>query len=134
MANRLFSRIALTNTFVINNVIKSNSYAGILIGLQGKEYNKTGNSSFIWTFFFIIYLEQTRQLYAIATLGLDGFINQQEMVQKQMENISEKFKVKMDEYCQDNNKNMIFSEDLKNMVHLATTSKDVDVVVKMIKK
>lgn len=51
-----------------------------------------------------------------------------------MANISEKFKEKIHEYCEDINKNMIFSEDLKNMIHLATTDEDVEVVVKMIKK
>lgn len=81
-----------------------------------------------------MYSEQTRQLYAKSTLGIDGFVRQQETIHRQMENISIKFKEKMDEYCLDVNKNMIFSEDLKNMVHLATTSKDLETVVRMIKK
>lgn len=67
-------------------------------------------------------------------MGIEGFIKQKEFVQNQMANISEKFKEKIEEYCKDINKNVIFSEDLKNMIHLATTSKDIELIVKMIKK
>lgn len=50
-----------------------------------------------------------------------------------MDNISEKFKEKMYEYV-GGEKNMVFTEDLKNMIHLATTDNDINLVVSMIKK
>lgn len=51
-----------------------------------------------------------------------------------MTNISEKFKEKMSEYVVEDNKNMIFTEDLKNMIHITDSDKDVDLVIKMLKK
>lgn len=78
--------------------------------------------------------EHTRQLYAKSTLGIEGFVKQQEQVQRQMQNISLKFKEKMGEYCQDDTKNMIFTEDLKNMMHLATTKEDIEITIKMVYK
>ncbi|CAH1965295.1 unnamed protein product [Acanthoscelides obtectus] len=64
---------------------------------------------------------------------MDGFEQQRFMVLKQMENIADKFKHKMTEYSNDE-KNMIFTEDLKNTIHLSSTDEDVELVVKMMKK
>ncbi|KAG5897775.1 hypothetical protein JTB14_019993 [Gonioctena quinquepunctata] len=74
----------------------------------------------------------SRNLYSKATLGLDGFLSQCQTTRSQMENIADKFKEKMTEYSGDTN-HMVFTEDLKNMVHLGD-EKDLDLVVKMIKK
>lgn len=75
-----------------------------------------------------------RHLYAKTTLGIDGFNFQREKTQRQMENIQDRFKQKMIEYSQEDAKNMIFTEDLKNMIHLSENEEDVELVVKMIKK
>lgn len=50
--------------------------------------------------------------------------------------MSEKFRTKMSEYVRDEtSKTMIFTEDLKNMIHLIEDSNDdVELVVKMMKK
>lgn len=74
-------------------------------------------------------------MYARATLGLDTFVQQKKQVLNQMANITEKFKEKMQTYTDDeHSKNMIFTEDLKNMIHIAESDEDLNLVVKMINK
>lgn len=76
-----------------------------------------------------------RFLYAEKTLGLDGFKQTSEKIQQQFHNMSEKFRIKMSEYVSDNDKkSMIFTEDLKNMIHLAKSDDDVTLVTKMMIK
>ncbi|KAJ8967696.1 hypothetical protein NQ317_011487 [Molorchus minor] len=75
-----------------------------------------------------------RSLYSKATLGLDGFVSNKEKTQKQLENISDKFRIKMAEYANEDSKNMIFTEDLKNMIHIADSDDDINLVVKMMKR
>lgn len=50
--------------------------------------------------------------------------------------MSEKFRTKMSEYVTDNDKKyMIFTEDLKNMIHLAEdNNNDVPLIINMMKK
>lgn len=81
-----------------------------------------------------IYSQKIRCLYNKTTLGLDGFEEQKLRIRNQMSNIADKFKEKMSEYVQDESKNMIFTEDLKNMIHISETDNDVELVVKMIKR
>ncbi|XP_014662899.1 PREDICTED: uncharacterized protein LOC106805710 [Priapulus caudatus] len=52
----------------------------------------------------------------------------------QMEGAQEKFCERMDHYLAQPEKNMIFTEDLKSMIHLAETDKDVDLVMRMMKQ
>lgn len=40
----------------------------------------------------------------------------------------------MRENTADDSKNMVFTEDLKNMVHLAESDEDVELVIKMMTK
>jgi pentatricopeptide repeat domain-containing protein 2 len=48
-------------------------------------------------------------------------------------NLADKFRAKMLEFSGPSSTNMIFTEDLKNMIHLAeATSDDLDLVYKMI--
>lgn len=75
---------------------------------------------------------QVRLLYAPATIGIDGYLQARKNVKEQFVNFSEKFKTKMNDFVSDS-KNMIFTEDLKNMVHLAEPS-DLQLVLNMIKK
>jgi pentatricopeptide repeat domain-containing protein 2 len=50
----------------------------------------------------------------------------------QFVNLADKFRTKMLEFSDPNSSNMIFTEDLKNMVHLAdATSDDLNLVHKM---
>lgn len=75
-----------------------------------------------------------RHLYSKAALGLDNFTQHREQVKLQMHSIGDKFKEKMAEYVSDETKNMVFTEDLKNMVHLAESDKDIELAVEMLKK
>ncbi|VEN60254.1 unnamed protein product [Callosobruchus maculatus] len=77
--------------------------------------------------------QKIRCLYSKATLGLDGFVQTRQVILNQMSNISEKFKHKMTEYSNEET-NMIFTEDLKNMIHLSSNDEDIQLVIKMIKK
>ncbi|XP_044265065.1 pentatricopeptide repeat-containing protein 2, mitochondrial-like [Tribolium madens] len=76
----------------------------------------------------------TRFIYAKATLGLDGFAEQSKQIHQQMDNIAEKFREKMTVYSSQDSQNMIFTEDLKNMIYLAENDDDIDLVIKMAKK
>lgn len=40
----------------------------------------------------------------------------------------------MKEFTQEGASSMIFTEDLKNMIHIAESEEDLDLVVKMLKK
>lgn len=49
--------------------------------------------------------------------------------------MGDKFRSKMNEYAQEESKSMIFTEDLKNMVHLAESSpEDVELVLQMMQR
>jgi pentatricopeptide repeat domain-containing protein 2 len=53
----------------------------------------------------------------------------------QFVNLADKFKTKMLEFSDPNSSNMIFTEDLKNMIHLAEdTSGDLNLVYRMMKR
>ncbi|GLV39758.1 hypothetical protein CBL_08176 [Carabus blaptoides fortunei] len=77
-----------------------------------------------------------RQLYTQTALGLENYIHSRQKVKSQFTTMSEKFKAKMTEYTSnEQNTHMIFTEDLKNMIHLAESNEeDVSLVIKMMKK
>ena len=76
-----------------------------------------------------------RSLFSPAALGIDGYIRSREKTKSQFASLIEKFKVKMTEFSEPNSSNMIFTEDLKNMIHLAEANpNDLDLVMKMMKK
>jgi pentatricopeptide repeat domain-containing protein 2 len=66
-------------------------------------------------------------------LGLDTFQLASEKTKVQVPNL-DKFKAKMEEFVKDeNSKNLIFTEDLKNMIHIAT-AEDSQLLIEMIKR
>jgi len=74
-----------------------------------------------------------RNLYAPASLGIDGYLSARERSKLQINN-PESFKAKMQEFVSDaNSKNLIFTEDLKNMVHISEPA-DVELLSQMIEK
>lgn len=73
-------------------------------------------------------------MYAKATIGIDAFREQQKQTKSQMLNIEAKFRERMKGFAAEDSSSMIFTEDLKNMVHIAETDEDFDLVVKMAKK
>lgn len=76
-----------------------------------------------------------RTLFAAQTIGLDGYERQRDRTINQFAGMSDKFREKMKEFSDDNSKNMIFTEDLKNMVHLIEDKpEDIELVRKMIKR
>ncbi|KAF5307140.1 hypothetical protein FQR65_LT00656 [Abscondita terminalis] len=90
--------------------------------------------NFMKTAKIVFGLTANRQLYSATTLGLDNFIQQKGRLKAQLANIAPKFREKMIEYAADESKNMVFTEDLKNMVHLADSDEDVNLVIKMMIK
>jgi len=76
-----------------------------------------------------------RTLYAPSAIGLDGFEKQRERTAIQFSGMTDKFRDKMKEFSGGDGKNMIFTEDLKNMVYLAENKpEDLELVVKMMKR
>jgi len=76
-----------------------------------------------------------RTLYSAETLGVDGYEKQRERIKLQFSGMTDKFRTKMQEFSEKDSKNMIFTEDLKNMVHLTESSpEDLQLVLQMMKK
>lgn len=74
-----------------------------------------------------------RSLYSVSSLGIDGYMQNRERVGSFMTNSADKFRMKMEEFSVPSSTNMIFTEDLKNMIHIAEKT-DTDLVVKMLKR
>ncbi|XP_047116291.1 pentatricopeptide repeat-containing protein 2, mitochondrial-like isoform X1 [Schistocerca piceifrons] len=74
-----------------------------------------------------------RTLYSAAALGLDNYSKTRERVQNQFTNMADRFRSKMEEISHPESKNLVFTEDLKNMVHLAGEN-DVELVLKMLRR
>nr|CAD7456607.1 unnamed protein product [Timema tahoe] len=81
-------------------------------------------------------IKGTRHLYSDAVLGVDNYVRTRERIQTQFATMSEKFKSKMIEFSEPSSSNMIFTEDLKNMVHLVEkdSSDDLNLVIKMLRR
>lgn len=76
-----------------------------------------------------------RTLYTAEALGVDGYEKQRERSKAQFAGMGEKFRTKMDEFSTSDTKNMIFTEDLKNMVHLVENNpQDLELVRRMMTK
>lgn len=65
---------------------------------------------------------------------MESYMQQRERTKVQLSTILEKFKAKMAEYSADESKSMIFTEDLKNMIHIAENNQEIDIVIKMMKR
>lgn len=77
----------------------------------------------------------SRSLYSASSLGMDNYLGTRERVQNYLVDNGEKFRTKMTEFLEGGSKNMIFTEDLKNMVHIVQKDqKDIELAVNMIKK
>lgn len=77
----------------------------------------------------------SRSLYSASSLGLDNYLGTREKIQNYMIDNADKFRGKMTEFLEDGSKNMIFTEDLKNMVHIVQKDQqDIQLTINMIKK
>ncbi|XP_014250577.1 pentatricopeptide repeat-containing protein 2, mitochondrial-like [Cimex lectularius] len=74
-----------------------------------------------------------RTLYSAGSIGLDAYQDTREKIKSQFGGIEDKFKTKMTEYTNTDANSTIFTEDLKNMVHLVE-NEEVSLVEQMIKK
>ena len=79
--------------------------------------------------------QSIRTLYSLNSLGVDAYVATREKVQSYLQDGGVKFRSKMSEFLQEDSRNMIFTEDLKNMVHIVEKNQaDVDLTIKMLKK
>lgn len=88
----------------------------------------------VQSFVKLTFYPVVRTLYSKSSLGLDGYKQQCEKTKVQLATIADKFKTKMKEYAQEDSKSMVFTEDLKNMVHITETDEEVQTVIQMMKK
>ncbi|RLU19175.1 hypothetical protein DMN91_007732 [Ooceraea biroi] len=80
------------------------------------------------------YLNFYRCLYSERSLGLQGYENARLNFRNQFLNVENTFRTKMQEVCSQES-SMIFTEDLKSMLHLAQKKpEDIELLVKMITK
>lgn len=78
-----------------------------------------------------------RTLYANNVIGVDGYVQFREKTKANFQGAEEKFKRRMQEFIEKESteQNLVFTEDIKNMIHIVeNTPEEVELVVKMIKK
>ncbi|XP_045777230.1 pentatricopeptide repeat-containing protein 2, mitochondrial-like [Maniola jurtina] len=100
-------------------------------------FNTLCRTSSIKSFRFLFpcrgfHITQAQLLYSPSAIGIDSYLNTRKRIKEQFANHSDKFRTKMNDFVSDS-KNMIFTEDLKNIVHIAEPT-DLDLVVQMVKK
>lgn len=76
-----------------------------------------------------------RTLYSLSSLGVDNFIKTTETVKSQFHGMADRFRSKMNDFVKPDSVNMVFTEDLKNMIYLSNnTTDDMELIEKMILK
>lgn len=79
-----------------------------------------------------MFVSGVRFLYSATALGIDNYVKTRDKVKTQFLTMADKFRGKMSEYAEDDSKNMIFTEDLKNMLHLVESNdNDLDLIKRM---
>lgn len=83
------------------------------------------------SFFFLV----TRSIYSPEALSMDSYINSRATIATQFQTVSETFRAKMHEFTNDENKSLIFTEDLKAMLHIVDNNpEDINLMTKMLEK
>jgi len=83
---------------------------------------------------YIFHFAACRFLYSDQSLGLQGYENARLNFRNQFLNVENTFRSKMEEVC-NTDSSMIFTEDLKSMLHLAQKKpEDIELLVKMLTK
>lgn len=68
-------------------------------------------------------------------MGIDNYLIAREKVKTQLLNTVDSFKQKMQEVLNENSSNMIFTEDLKSMLHIVEKKpEDLELIFGMLKK
>lgn len=76
-----------------------------------------------------------RYLYSASALGINGYVNRRVKLKNEFHNVENNFKVKMNEFADCVSNSMIYTEDLKHMIHLTDNiDSDLALVKKMILK
>ncbi|XP_058800399.1 pentatricopeptide repeat-containing protein 2, mitochondrial-like [Phymastichus coffea] len=76
----------------------------------------------------------TRQLYAPHTMGMNGYLNARDYVKSQFLNVENLFFDKMKDFVEKKDESMIFTEDLKTMLHLVEKKPEqLNLLLKMMK-
>lgn len=75
-----------------------------------------------------------RHLFSAAALGIESYEEKREKVSIEFKNLQDKFRQRMQQVLQSGNQSLIFTEDLKNAVHLAECEDDMSLVIGMAKK
>ena len=60
----------------------------------------------------------------MSALGIDNYVNTREKVCAQFQDMIEKFKMRMSDFADIESNNMIFTEDLKHVIHLVDAKPD----------
>lgn len=77
----------------------------------------------------------SRTLYSPASIGLDGYLRTKERVMSQFKEMEDRFRTKMNDFVAPGSVNMVFTEDLKNMLYLAEPiEEDLELLEKMMLK
>lgn len=84
---------------------------------------------------FCCNVTEYKTLFSQASLGIDNYVVVREKTAQQFANTQDRFKTKMKEFSEADGASMIFTEDLKSIIHLADSNDDDLTLVKaMIRK
>ncbi|KAL7288697.1 hypothetical protein TKK_0017422 [Trichogramma kaykai] len=80
-------------------------------------------------------VQASRQLYTPNSMGINGYLNARDYVKSQFLNVEHLFFQKMKDFVNKEDGSMIFTEDLKTMLHIVEKKpEDLELMYNMIKK
>jgi len=127
----------------LTKVIYQSLHQSSVMALRGfaglkRILDHTPKASSTWCMFNSLNVQHgtaVRTLFTKSALGTDGYEKQRARTQAQFTGMVDKFRDKMKEFTESETKQMIFTEDLKNMVHLIENKpEDLALIVQMIKR
>uniref|UniRef100_A0A1B6JLF5 Pentacotripeptide-repeat region of PRORP domain-containing protein n=1 Tax=Homalodisca liturata TaxID=320908 RepID=A0A1B6JLF5_9HEMI len=105
------------------------------MNISSFSYNCLGRQLLSYQRVIPVSILGSRFLYTPAALGLEGYIQVRERVKMQFSELGDRFRAKMKDFVSPDSVNMVFTEDLKHMVHLAdATEDDLELIEEMMLK
>jgi len=75
-----------------------------------------------------------RTLFSSEILGLENYSRQRASLVERMGDTRNKFSERMDEYTKAEGNHTIFTDDLKTMVYMAESDKELDTTISMVRR
>lgn len=83
----------------------------------------------------IFHILDIRQIYSTASIGLNDYITVREKLARNSKDSFERFRQRLVALTGENEHEMVYTEDLKQMIHIAEpTEEDLQLITKMLSK